>query len=34
MHSSPSADNIDAYLFNIARKFGVDWKPRMRTEQK
>ncbi|KAL5529219.1 hypothetical protein ACEPAG_5193 [Sanghuangporus baumii] len=34
MHASPSADDIDAYLFNIARKFGVDWKPRMKTEQK
>ncbi|KAL5533129.1 hypothetical protein ACEPAF_4905 [Sanghuangporus sanghuang] len=34
MHAPPSADDIDAYLFNIARKFGVDWKPRMKIEQK
>ncbi|KAL5511636.1 hypothetical protein ACEPAH_4853 [Sanghuangporus vaninii] len=34
MHASLSADDIDAYLFNIARRFGVDWKPRMKTEQK
>ena len=33
-HSSPSADDIDAYLHNIAHKFGVDWKPRMKTDQK
>lgn len=34
MHQSPTAEDIDTYLQDIGRKFGVDWKPPMRTEEK
>ena len=34
MHWAPSANEIDEFLLNIARKHGVEWKPKMRQEEK
>ncbi|EJD05841.1 uncharacterized protein FOMMEDRAFT_139174 [Fomitiporia mediterranea MF3/22] len=34
MHWTPSAQDIDSYLQNIAQKFGVDWTPPMQTDEK
>ena len=34
MNRMPTADDIDTYLQDIARKFGVDWKRPIKQEEK